>query len=135
MNTQHYASRYAEAQITSVDRARLLLLLMDGGLTFLRKAAAALADGRLVEYGDSLRRSQAIISELLSTLDYEAGGAIAKELARLYEFMLFHLTQGNAERSVRHIEEVIRVFQTIAGAYHEVIEGPAAGANAGNRVA
>ncbi|MFN8542678.1 MAG: flagellar export chaperone FliS [Candidatus Binatia bacterium] len=126
MNTQQYANRYAQAQITSVDRKQLLLLVMDGGITFLRRARTALAEGKLVEYGESLRRGQAIVSELLSTLDYEAGGEIAKSLGRLYEFMLFHLTEGNARRSVRHLDDVLRVFQTIASAYREIIDTGAA---------
>src|SRR5262249_16280287 len=90
MQSQQYPKRYTQAQVTSVDRKQLLLLVLDGGLTFLRRARAALAAGNLNEYAENLRRAQAIISELLSTLDHEAGGQIATDLARLYEFMLFH---------------------------------------------
>lgn len=127
MQSQQYANRYTQAQVTSVDREQLLLLVLDGGLTFLRRARAGLAGGNLPEYGENLRRAQAIISELLSTLDHQAGGQIASDLARLYEFMLFHLTEGNAKKSVQHIDDVLRVFQTIADAYHQIIDGrPAA---------
>ena len=39
--------------------------------------------------------------------------------------MLVHLTEANARQSVRHLDEVLVVFETIAGAYREIIERPA----------
>jgi len=120
-----YAREYAKAQVTSVDRTRLQLLIFDGGLAFLQRAREALVAGDLAGFGQNLNRAQAIIAKLLGTLDYEAGGTIARDLARLYDFMLAHLTEANARQSVRHVDEVIGVFSTIAGAYKEIIERPA----------
>src|SRR5438445_634955 len=102
-----YAGEYAKAQVTSVDRTRLLLLVFEGGLSFLQRARAGLAAGDLAAFGQNLGRAQAIIAELLGTLDYEAGGTIARDLARLYDFMLVHLTEANARQSVRHVDEVL----------------------------
>jgi len=110
-----YAGEYAKAQVTSVE----------GGLSFLQRARAGLAAGDLAAFGQNLGRAQAIIAELLGTLDYEAGGTIARDLARLYDFMLVHLTEANARQSVRHVDEVLAVFGTIAGAYKQIIERPA----------
>src|SRR5438552_7643836 len=121
----NYAGEYAKAQVTSVDRTRLLLLVFEGGLSFLQRARAGLAAGDLAAFGQNLGRAQAIIAELLGTLDYEAGGTIARDLARLYDFMLVHLTEANARQSVRHVDEVLAVFGTIAGAYKQIIERPA----------
>lgn len=127
MQAQQYARRYSEAQVTVVDRKRLLLLVLEGGQRFLTKTRDALAAGDLVGFAENLRKAQGIITELLSTLDHEAGGQIARDLARLYDFMLFHLTEANVKRSVRHVEDVQRVFATIADAFREIIEGaPAA---------
>lgn len=124
MLAREYARRYTQAQVASVDRHRLLLLVFDGGLTFLGRAREALAAGDLPRFGEALGRSQAIISELLGTLDHQAGGDIAGQLARLYDFMLVHLTEANARQSVRHVDEVIRVFAVIAGAFREILDQP-----------
>lgn len=121
MQAQGYAARYAEAQVTVVDRERLLLLVFEGGTKFLRLAREALAASDSVRFAEYLARSQAIISELLGTLDHRAGGAIAADLARLYEFMLFHLTEANALRSVRHVDDVIRVFDIVAGSFRDAL--------------
>ena len=126
MHVQEYARRYATAQVTMVDRGQLLLLVFEGGLKFLRLTRDALVAGDVARFAEHLSRAQAIIAELQSSLDREAGGTIAEQLARLYDFMLFHLTEANARKSARHVEEVLGVFGTIADAYRTVLEGRAA---------
>ena len=121
MHTQEYVRRYAQAQVSVVDREQLLLLVLEGGMKFLRLTRAALAAGDLPSFAEHLARAQAIISELLGTLDHEAGGEIAADLARLYDFMLFHLVEANAQRSVRHVDETIAVFDTILDAYRAIL--------------
>jgi flagellar secretion chaperone FliS len=121
MHAQGYAKSYTQAQVTSVDSKGLLLLMFEGGSKFLRLAREGLVQGDLVRFGDQLRRAQAIVSELLSTLDQQAGGQIAADLARLYDFMLFHLTEANAKKSVRHVDDVIRVFDIVADAFRQVL--------------
>lgn len=121
MNARQYATRYTQAQVTSVDPKRLLLLMYEGGTKFLRLAREGLVGGDLQKFGQNLGRAQAIISELMNTLDHQAGGKIADDLARLYEFMLHHLTEANAKRSQKHLDEVIAVFGTIADAFRQVL--------------
>lgn len=126
MNAREYADRYAAAQVTVVDRERLLLLVLEGGGKFLRLTRDALAAGDLRGFGENLARAQAIIAELHGTLDHEVGGPLTRDLARLYDFMLFHLTEANARRSLRHVDEVIGVFTNISGGFRTVLERPAA---------
>lgn len=121
MHAQEYAKRYAAAEVTVVDRERLLLLVFEGGLKFLRLTREALAAGDLHRFGESLGRATSIITELNATLDYQAGGEIARNLGRLYGFMLFHLTEANAQKSVRHVDEVLAIFGTIADAYRAIL--------------
>jgi flagellar protein FliS len=125
MNAQDYAQRYAAAQVTVVDREQLLLLVLEGGARFLRMTRDALAAGDLRGFGETLARAQAIIAELHGTLDHEIGGTLTKDLARLYDFMLFHLTEANAKKSLRHVDEVIGVFTTVADAFRTVLARPA----------
>jgi len=116
------ARRYAAAEMTGIDRARLLMLLLDGGGRFLCLAREGLAGGDLVGFGQALSRAQAIIAELQGSLDHRAGGEIAGSLHRLYDFMLFHLTEANAKGSVRHLDEVIVTYDTITDAFRQVLE-------------
>ena len=109
-----------------VDRERLLLLVFEGGTKFLRLTREALAAGDVRRFAENLARAQAIIAELQGTLDHAAGGTIARDLTRLYDFMLFHLTEANAQQSLRHVDEVLRVYAIIADAYRTILARPAA---------
>jgi flagellar protein FliS len=124
MSAADGARQYAAAQIGSVDRSQLLLLVLEGGLRFLRRARAALVAGELEQFGAQLARAQAVIAELLLTLDHAAGGPLARDLAGLYTFMLLHLMRANAERSVERVDEVLAAFAPIVEAFREVVRSP-----------
>jgi len=70
-----------------------------------------------------LSKAQAIIAELMNTLDFEKGGTIAQDLDRLYDFMLFYLSEANLYRDPKRIDKVISLIDTIYSAYREIIEG------------
>lgn len=115
--------QYRNIQISTVDRGRLLLMMYEGGIKFLKQAKAGLEAKDLPKFARFLSKSQAIIAELLNTLDHEKGGQIAEDLERLYDFMLFYLTEANLQKSPEKLDRVIRLLEVIANAYHEIIDG------------
>jgi flagellar protein FliS len=124
---QTSAGVYQQAQVATADRGRLLILMFDGGLRFLAQAENGLRNDRLDEFSSQLARAQAVIAELLHTLDHKAGGEIAAQLERLYRFMLDHLVEANVSKSTRQVGQVKRILGIIGGAYREVVaQGPVA---------
>jgi flagellar protein FliS len=59
----------------------------------------------------------------MNTLDFEKGGTIARDLDRLYDFMLFYLSEANLYRDPQRITKVIGLIDTVYSAYREIIEG------------
>jgi flagellar secretion chaperone FliS len=123
MLVSHHSSagQYQQAQFATADRGRLLLLMFDGALRFLAQAEEGLRNDRVEEFAAQLGRAQAVIAELLHTLDHKAGGEIAAQLDRLYRFMLEHLVEANVQKSPRHVAEVHRVMSIIADSYREIL--------------
>ena len=120
------AQRYQQVQFDTADRGRLLMLMFEGALKFLARADSALGAGNLADFGHHLGRAQAVIAELMHTLDHDAGGTIAANLERLYQFMLDHLVEANLQKSARHIGQVSRLLDVIAGAYGTILARGAA---------
>ncbi|MGA1191831.1 MAG: flagellar export chaperone FliS [Bdellovibrionota bacterium] len=116
-------NQYQAVQVTMTDRGRLLLMMYEGALKFLRQAKAGLEDNDIAKFCRFLSKSQAIIAELMNTLDFEKGGKIAKDLDRLYDFMLFYLTEANLHRDPERITKVIGLLETVYKAYKEIVEG------------
>jgi len=105
-------------------------MLYDGCIKFLKHAKAGLESKDIPKFARFLSKAQAIISELMLTLDFERGGEIARDLDRIYDFALFYLTEANLEKNPAKIQRVIELIDTIAGAYREIIENPARAAEA-----
>ncbi|MCB0352949.1 MAG: flagellar export chaperone FliS [Bdellovibrionales bacterium] len=116
-------NQYQTVQVTTTDRGRLLLMMYEGALKFLRQSKAGLESNDMAKFCRFLSKAQAIIAELMNTLDFEKGGKIAKDLDRLYDFMLFYLTEANLHRDARRVEKVIGLLETVYAAYKEIIEG------------
>ena len=121
---------YQTVQVTTTDRGRLLLMMYEGAIKFLRQSKAGLDANDIAEFCRFLSKAQAIIAELMNTLDFEKGGDIARDLDRLYDFMLFYLTEANLNRDGKRIVKVIGLLDTIYSAYKEIIEGQKADASA-----
>ncbi len=122
--------QYTNVHISTVDRGRLLLMLYDGCIKFLKHAKAGLETKDIPKFARFLSKAQAIISELMLTLDFEKGGEIARDLDRIYDFALFYLTEANLEKNPTKIQRVIELIDTIASAYRDIIEGAARPAEA-----
>ena len=98
---------YQTVQVTTTDRGRLLLMMYEGAIKFLKQSKAGLEANDIAKFCRFLSKGQAIIAELMNTLDFEKGGDIARDLDRLYDFMLFYLTEANLYRDGKRIAKVI----------------------------
>lgn len=113
---------YHQVQVTTTDRGRLLLLMYEGAIKFLRQAKAGLDSNDLAKFCRYLSKAQAIIVELVNTLDFEKGGVIATDLDRLYDFIIFYLTEANLYRDGERVEKVIGLIDKVYCGYKDIIE-------------
>jgi flagellar protein FliS len=111
---------------STLERGRVLLALYEGALGFLGHASAALSRQDMERFLQYLERSEQIIRELWSTLDYEQSRSLASMLARLYEFMIFQLGEVRRTRDGALIADVRKRLGEIYAAYRQAVEGEAA---------
>ena len=104
---------YKETAVTTQNPVKLVVMLYDGAIRFLNLAVLELERGNFVGKGQYISKAQAVLSELNTVLDMEAGGEIASNLRSLYLFMLRHLTQANIERDSQAIRDVITQLETL----------------------
>ena len=122
MNTAHHTiQEYQNTQFATADRGKVLLLVFDGALRFLKLTERDLREGNLDGFVHHLGRSQAIITELRRTLNYEQGGSIAVDLERLYSFCLEHLAEANFQKKPENVATVHRLISTIADGFRTIL--------------
>ncbi len=85
---------YQRTAVSTQSRGRLIVMLYDGAIKFMKLAIQEIEAGNWAAKGQYLIRAQDIIAELNAVLDTEAGGEIARNLRRLYLFMNRRLCAG-----------------------------------------
>ena len=113
---------YRDVQTATADPARMLLLLFDAAGRFLTQALRALERGDTGTYTYDVARANAIVLELVSTLDHDKGGEVAANLARLYDFMVRQLGASLATPSAANVRHVLELVRTIRSGFAEAVE-------------
>lgn len=104
---------YRENGILTQPREKLVVMLYEGAISFLRRAAMEMEAGNHEEKAKYLNKAHAIIDELNIGLDMEAGGEVATNLRQLYLFMTNHLNQANIRQDPQMIQEVITCLEDL----------------------
>jgi len=111
---------YQEHTVTTQSRGRLIVLLYDGAIKFLRQALAAIDRGDDGEKGKMIIRAMAIIDELAACLNLEDGGEIARNFQSLYDFMHRHLFEANLHRDKQKVQDVILLLEELNEAWRAI---------------
>jgi len=104
---------YQETAVATQGKGRLIVLLYDGAIKFMRLAVKELEAGNHEAKGRYITRAQDIINELNAVLDTDAGGEIAANLRKLYCFMSNHLSEANIKCDAQMIREVITIMEEL----------------------
>jgi flagellar protein FliS len=104
---------YKKNQFYTADKGTLLLMLYQGAIDFLRRGKEHLEKGQIADKGIYLSKAHAIIAELLSSLDLEIGGDLARSLEGLYRFMMEQLMEAHLSNDVKAIDNVLSLLLTL----------------------
>ena len=104
---------YQQTTISTQNKGRLIVMLYEGAIRFLRQAIRDLEVHDYAAKGRNISKAQDIILELNTVLDMEAGGDVAQNLRSLYNFMLRHLSQANLKCDTQMIREVVSLLEDL----------------------
>jgi len=112
-----YSSASAHGGVAAADPHRLIVMLLDGALERIATARGCIARGDVAEKARLLNRAVAIIGELRASLNLQAGGSIAANLAELYDYMCRQILKANSSNNDAMLEEVGRLLHDIRDAW------------------
>lgn len=110
----HHLYEYRKTEVNTADKIRIVIMLYDGAVNFLRIAKEKLHQRDIAGKGLYLAKTTAIVGELSSSLDMEAGGEIAKNLRNLYTYSLSRLLDANLNNDHAAFDEVERILLTLS---------------------
>ena len=110
---------YAESSVMTASREQLVVMLYDGAIRFLRQSAEAMRVGSREQSRNRMRRAEAIIDELNTTLDMSYGDIPAR-LRSIYLFCKRQLIQANVESDPDKIDVVVKLLAELREAWDQV---------------
>lgn len=123
-NTQEsYGSLYesdVEVRVAAATPHQLVLMMFTGLTDELVRAKSHIEAKRFERKAQSINKCIDILNGLTSALDYEKGGELAQNLARLYDYCVYRLYDGSNMLSVSAVEEVGTILAELREGWDEM---------------
>ena len=118
MSAASLRARYLGDSVATASPQRILVMLYDRLALDLERAQQAAVAGDRQEANEQLQHGQAIVYELLSSLQVDAweGGP---RLAALYNWLLTELVQANLKQDVNRISSCRQVVEPLRDAWRQ----------------
>ena len=114
-------AKYKTTSIQSASREKLLLMLYEAAIRFIKQAMIAIDRKDIAERGMNIGRAFDIVNELNNTLNHEVGGEISKNLEQLYMFISDQLTKSNATGQRKPLEDALKIMETLFSGWNEAL--------------
>ena len=113
-------SEYRKVEVNTSDRVKVISMLYDGAINFIRVARKRMELGDIAGKGLYIGKASSVVGELLSSLNMEAGGDIAKNLSRLYDFVMDRLIIANMKNDEKALDEAEKVLDLLRSAWKDL---------------
>lgn len=115
-------SMYEQIGINTSNPLKIVLMMYDGCINFLKKAIEYAENGDIKNKNIYANMAGDIILEFNNALDIEAGGEIAKGLRSLYFFMNRQLMEANWNNDVQGLQEVVQLLSSLREGWQDVYD-------------
>ena len=117
---RNQSSIYQQTSIQTASGPKLVVMLYEGAIRLLNRAADDIRNRDLVSKAQSVNRAMAIIQHLQLTLDSQKSRDMAQELDRIYSYTISRVLEGSTKLNVSAIEEAIKVLSNLLPAWEEI---------------
>jgi flagellar protein FliS len=119
---QQYGQVGAQGAAFENSSHKLVQMLLDGALDKIAIARGHIERSDIAEKGRHISWAISIVNGLRASLDKSAGGEIAENLDRLYDYMERRLFEANVENDISKLDEVSSLLGEIKSAWDVITE-------------
>jgi len=113
--------RYRAVKIQTASPAQILIMLYDGAIRFALIARKKIEEKDYAAKGTYIGKVQAIISELMSGLDFSIAPELCSRLEQLYVYMMEQMTAANLNLDTQAIDTVVKLLRTLREGWNEAL--------------
>jgi len=110
---REYQQMGAHSGVMDASPHRLIQMLLDGALTRILSAKAAILQNNFAKKGEQIGSAISIVEGLKASLDFKQGGEISKNLDALYEYINHTLLQANIKSDPALLDEAGKLLSQI----------------------
>lgn len=121
---QQYQQVNAHAQVSEASPHRLIQMLQAGALDRIAQAQGAMSRGQVEMKGMLIGKAIDIIGGLREGLNLEAGGELAANYDRLYDYMARRLIEANRKNDTRILDEVAGLMRELKAGWDGIAAQP-----------
>lgn len=114
---------YQESRVLTASPAELTVMLYDGAVRFLRQATILYANGDANAAALRIGRADAILDELLGSLNEEASPDMVTDLRRIYLFCKAELVEARRHAEADQVTAVASILADLADAWRQIATG------------
>ena len=103
------STSYREMEIQAASPHKLVVIVFEQLVVNFERARIAMERNDIELRVTSLRRGRDIVTELLGTLDFEKGGALANQLADLYQYLLYELVDVGMRGDLYTMRKLVNI--------------------------
>ena len=112
--------QYRATKVQTAGSVDLVVMLYQGAVKFIRLGIEAMERDDAKTAHTNLVRAQDIVVELLTSLNREAGGQIANQLAGVYDYCFRRLVLANVKKDPEPAHEVVGILRDLGMAWQQI---------------
>lgn len=116
---RNVADIYKKNSIQTASPATLTLMLYDGAVRFGKMAMEYMEAGNIEQTNEYIKKTQNIIVEFRSTLDFKY--PVAKDFDVVYDYIYRRLVEANMKKDKDILEEALRYIEEMRDTWKEVM--------------
>jgi flagellar secretion chaperone FliS len=113
-------AQYRETEISTANQGKLIVMLYDGAIRFLNLALENLPNKKYDIVNNNILKAQDIVTELMLSLNMDAGGQVSQNLFSLYVYMKKKLIESNIKKEPAGINEVLKYLRELRAAWDQI---------------
>jgi flagellar protein FliS len=115
-------SKYKKTSIESASKEKILLLLYEGAIRFIKQAKEANERKDVKARGELIGRAYDVIMELASSLDFKINGPVSTNLEQLYIYVMEELTRANITGQEKHLDSSLKILNILYDGWVKAVE-------------
>jgi flagellar secretion chaperone FliS len=127
MKSYWQINRYNHVAVETADQKELILICYDEAIRALQQGMECYTQKKFEEKARLFIRAQNLLSELLVSLNLEAGGQIAFNLKLIYRFIIDQITIGDLKRDLKLLSDLSAMLSELRSAWAQVESRPVSG--------